>query len=180
MKKKYSIIIFSFLCYGTVIAQSAHEKTTAIQANFTEKSIEAYQQNSMDKVSELYQYLTLYSDKNSNAELKKQLMENITSLFIEENTKIYDFLSPEKKIINLSLLLNKIENKSYEFKLKPSYNSTDLSFNSWTNQYGIEVTNGISQFNFTVNQKIYFSPNEKTFGVKNKTVWDIKLGDILP
>lgn len=179
MKKGYSILIFSILSYGNAMGQAAMIKTTDIEKNFTQKSIAVYQQNSMNKISELYQYLTLYSDKNTAASLKKQLKDNIFSLFKSENIKLFDFLSQEGKTIDLSLLLNKIENKSYEFNVKPPYNYSDPENNNWFTQYHLIVTNSFYEYNFIINQKIYFSPDEKSFGTKNKVVWDLKLGDQL-
>jgi len=179
MKTLYLMILLSIFLCSNARAQSNGMKQTGIQAVFSEKSIKTYQEISMDKVSELYQYLTVFSDKSSNVELKKQLRENIFLLFSDNNIKIYDFLSPEKKLINLPLLLDKIENKSCQFTLKPTNNSTEPDFNYWINQYSITIKNGNSEYDFLVNQKIYFSPNEKSFGAKSKTIWDIKLGEVL-
>ncbi|WP_289659362.1 hypothetical protein [Flavobacterium panacagri] len=179
MKTRYLTIIILFLLCRNAIAQSANIKPTGIRAVFSEKSIIAYQENSMDKISELYQYLTLFSDRSSDDELKRQLKENIFLLFSDQNIKVYDFLSSEKKLINISTLFNKIENKSYRFILKSPFNSIESESDNWVNQYHLSVTNGIIEYNFSINQKIYFNSTEKYFGTKSKTVWEIKLGEIM-
>ncbi len=98
---------------GLVFGQDAGFNQKGIQANFSQKSIAVYQENSQNKLEEFYEYLTMYSSE-TNAELKNQIRSNILSL---SNPKIemLDFTESNPKKMNLEKFLLKIENQSYQF-----------------------------------------------------------------
>src|SRR5690606_12528604 len=114
--KKISIGVF-ILVSGYLSGQGAGFNQKGIKANFTQKSIEAYQENSQKKLEEFYEYLTMYSSQR-NPELKNQILSNIFSLVSSENIEVLDFTAGKPKKINLEEFLSKIENQSYQFHIE--------------------------------------------------------------
>ncbi|MDY0090548.1 MAG: hypothetical protein RBR78_09305 [Flavobacteriaceae bacterium] len=173
--KKIYIVLLIFLS-GIVFGQDANINSQSIKANFSTKNIQAYQENSQNKLDEFYEYLSLYSTEN-NENLKSQIRENIFSM-VENGIEIPDFTELNPVKINLPKFLSKIENQSILFKIKSDRNPTEAGFNQWTNPYVLSVSQNGKTTEFEVEQIIYFEPKEKQFGSKTKTVWEIKLGDI--
>jgi hypothetical protein len=174
LKITYTSIL---LCISALVfGQTLPESPQGIRANFTAKSIEAYQENSQNKIREFYEYLTLYSNEK-NTELKKQIRENILSL-TDSDMEILDFTSTVPSEIELDKFLSKIENQSFEFKIKSVQNSAETGSNDWINSYLLSVIQNGKTSDFKLNQTINFEPKEKQFGSKTKTVWEMKLGDV--
>lgn len=173
--KKISIGVF-ILVSGYLSGQNAGFNQKGIKANFTQKSIEAYQENSQKKLEEFYEYLTMYSSETS-PELKNQILSNIFKL-TNQSIEVSDFTSDNPKKINLEELLSKIENQSYQFHIQSQSASTEIGFNKWQNSYVLSVSQKEKTVDFKIHQTIYFEPKEKKFGTKTKTVWEIKLGNI--
>jgi len=172
---KYFVIILLF--FGQcVFSQEATNsvKRNSIKANFSAKAIEAYEENSFSKVNDFYQFLEIYSDKNSSEALKNQVKENLKSLVIE-NVLIADLFTSEK--ITLEKLLEKINTKGFKFEAK-KIQKQGTSTNFWTNSYILEIKNGSEIQRKNLVQRVYFYPEEKSFGTKKKEVWSIFLGEI--
>lgn len=167
-------LLFLFLS-GLALGQNL-ESPQGIKANFSQKSIETYQENSQNKLDEFYEYLTLYSTEK-DVELKNQIRENIFSM-VENEFKMPDFTQPNPNEISLEEFLPKIENQSFQFKVKSRKNPNELGRNQWTNHYVLSVSRNETTSEFEVEQTIYFEPQEKQFGSKTKTVWEMKLGDV--
>lgn len=161
---------------GILCAQNIELSSQGIKANFSEKSILAYQENSQNKLNEFYEYLTLYSNEK-DPELRKQIKKNILIL-AESSFSLPDFTTSNLGEIELGAFIAKIENQSYEFKIKSTKNSSEIGFNQWTNSYVLLVSQNKNSSEFELEQIIYFEPKEKKFGSKTKTVWEIKLGNI--
>ena len=79
MKLKKLSIASLFLLSGILFGQAVPESPKGIKANFSMRSIEAYQENSQNKLEEFYEYLSIYSSE-TNEELKKQIRENILAM----------------------------------------------------------------------------------------------------
>lgn len=173
--KKISIGLF-ILISGYLSGQDAGFNQKGIKANFTQKSIEAYQENSQKKLEEFYEYLTMYSSE-SNPELKDQILSNIFSL-TNQNIEIFDFTAVGVKKTDLKEFLFKIENQSYEFRIESQSTSNEIGLNQWQNSYVLSVSQKEKRIDFNVDQIIYFEPKEKKFGTKSKKVWEIKLGNM--
>ena len=172
---KYFIIILFFFC-NCVLAQSSDNSVNrnSIKANFSAKAIEAYEENSFSKVNDFYQFLEIYSDKNSSEALKKQVKENLQSLVVE-NVLVADLFKSEK--ITLEKLLAEISSKGFKFEVKNIQKRAN-STNYWTNSYALEIKNGTETVRKNLVQRVYFYPEQKTFGTKKKEVWSIFLGEI--
>ena len=173
--KKISIASLFFLS-GILLGQAVPESPKGIKANFSMRSIEAYQENSQNKLEEFYEYLSIYSSE-TNVELKKQIRENILAM-ADAQMRFRDFTKSTQPEIGFIEFLSKIENKSYRFEIKSGQNSGELGLNEWVNSYVLVVFHKKNRSEFEVNQIIRFEPLEKKFGSKTKTVWEINLGDI--
>src|SRR5690606_8736952 len=145
-------------------------------ANFSAKSIGAYQENSQNKLDEFYEYLTIYSREKSPG-LKEQISSNIMYLTKNQITLPY-FTEAQPNEIDLETFLFKVENKSYQFNIESGRSSDEIGFNQWVNSYVLSVSQKGKTIEFELEQTIYFEPKEKEFGNKTKTVWEVKLGDI--
>ncbi|WP_296145919.1 hypothetical protein [uncultured Flavobacterium sp.] len=137
------------------------------------KVLEAYEENSFSKVSDFYQFLEIYSDQNSSETLRNQVKENIYSLY-KNNSQVTDFFSSEK--ITLEKLLENSKAKGLKFEVK-NIQKEITSNNFWTNSYSLKISDGKEIMQKKVTQKVYFYPEEKSFGSKKKEVWIILLGD---
>lgn len=172
---KYFTILLFFLC-NCALAQSSDNSVNknSIKANFSAKAIEAYEENSFSKVNDFYQFLEIYSDKNSSEALKNQVKENLKSLVVE-NVLVPDLFTSEK--ITLEKLLEQINAKGFKFEVK-NIQKRATSANFWTNSYNLEIKNGAAIQRKNSVQRVYFYPEEKSFGTKKKEVWSIFLGEI--
>jgi len=159
---------------GIFYAQEASPQ--GIKANFSAKSIGAYQENSQNKLDEFYEYLTIYSREKSPG-LKEQIRSNIMSLTKNQIT-LPDFTEAQPNEIDLETFLFKVENQSYQFNIESGRSSDEIGFNQWVNSYVLSVSQKGKTIEFELEQTIYFEPKEKEFGNKTKTVWEVKLGDI--
>lgn len=174
---KRLIIILTLFCVSELVfGQAAPTAPQGITANFSTKSIAAYQQSSQNKIETFFEYLTLYSAEK-NSELKKQIRENIL-LTCDSDMKLPDFTALTSAEIGLETFLSKIENQSIQFKIKSGQNSGETGLNHWINSYALSVTQNGKTSDFELNQTIYFTSEEKQFGSRTKSVWEIKLGDI--
>ena len=172
---KYLTIITFFFC-NCLFAQEANNFAfkNSIKANFSAKAIEAYEENSFTKVNDFYQFLEIYSDKKSSDALRNQLKENLKSL-VAENVMIADLFTSERT--TLEKLLESINSKGFKFAVKNIQNKA-TSTNFWTNSYTLEIANGTEILRKNLVQRIYFYPEEKSFGSKKQEVWSIFLGEI--
>lgn len=169
-------LLFLFLS-GLALGQTL-ESPQGIKANFSQKSIEAYQENSQNKLKEFYEYLNLYSKEN-NIELRKQIQSNIFSMVQSESIQVIDFTDSNGKLIDLSGLLKKIENQGYEFEVIEIESSKNISLYAWENSYQLKVSQGNHSEIRKISQTIQFEPWEKKFGSKSKLIWQIKLNEML-
>jgi len=172
---RYFIIIIFF--FGQcVFAQNSDNSVNRmnIKTNFSMKVLEAYEENSFSKVKDFYQFLQIYSDVTTSEALKEQVKGNIYSLY-KTNSQIIDFFSSGK--ITLEKLLEKINAKGLKFKVK-NIQKEATSNNFWTNFYTLEIISEKEILQHKIYQKIYFYPEEKSFGNKKKEVWTILLGEM--
>jgi len=168
----FILLIFS----QCVFSQEANNsvKRNSIKANFSTKAIEAYEEYSFSKVNDFYQFLEIYSDKNSSEALKNQVKENLKSLVVE-NVLVADIFTSEK--ITLEKLFEQINTKGFKFEVKNIQKQATYT-NFWTNSYILEIVNGAGIQRKNLVQRIYFYPEEKSFGTKKKEVWSLLLGEI--
>lgn len=172
---KYFVFIV-FLFYNCAFAQQANNAAieNSIKANFSIKVLEAYEENSFSKVEDFYELLEMYSDKNTSNTLKKQLEERIDALY-KENTLVSDFFTSDR--IPVNKLLEKIAFKGLKFEVK-NIQKVKTFGNYWTASYILTIQRDTETLQKNISQRIYFYPEEKTFGNKKKEVWSLFLGEI--
>ncbi len=173
MMNYFTILLF-FFC-NCILAQSFDNSIsrTNIKANFSTEVLEAYEENSFSKVKDFYQFLEIYSDVNSSEALKNQVKETIFYLY-KNNSQVTDFFGSEK--ITLEKLLENSKAKGLKFEVK-NIQKEATSNNFWTNSYTLKINDGKEIQQKKIYQKVYFYPEEKSFGSKKKEVWTILLGD---
>lgn len=173
--KYFILILFVFCnCLHAQQASNYGAKNNDIRANFSIKTLEAYEENSFSKVSDFYQLLEIYSDKNSSEALKKQVEENINSL-VRNDVLISDFFTSDKII--MGELLKKIQSKGLKFEVK-NIRKQAASDNYWIASYTLDISGNREVVQKNISQKIYLYPEEKSFGDKKKEVWSLFLGEI--
>jgi len=160
-----------------VCAQNIEASPQGIKANFSEKSILAYQENSQHKIAEFYEYLTLYSNEK-NPELRKQIQSNILSMVSSKEIEVLDFTDSATNLIDLSELLEKIKNQDYKFEIDEMESSENISLYEWENSYQLKISKGENFQIRSISQCIIFEPLEKKFGKKSKLVWEMKLDEM--
>lgn len=162
--------------YG--FSQNVSNKSVSIKSNFPTESIKAYQESANLKVNDFYDYLTLFSKTDTSVDLKKEIKRNLFRLTSSEQFFIIDFFSESINSIEIDTFLNKIENKNYKF-LVSDINNSNIEFQSWNCNYKIKIMLNNISIEKTINQKIIFSPIEKSFGNQQKVVWNIFLGSFM-
>lgn len=157
-------------------ASSAHVQKTLINA-FSAPALDAYKENSLEKVVDFYHYLNLLS-ANKDEALEAQLKENIFSLFEDKNVVLEDFTTDKKDQIPLSYLLENIASKEITFLVK-NKDVTKMTYeNYWIGSYALEVTQNGRAVLYRLHQKIFLKTEAKTFGNESKQVWQTALGGI--
>ena len=162
---------------GILCAQNIEASPQGIKANFSEKSILAYQENSQHKIAEFYEYMSLYSNEK-NPELRKQIQSNILSMVSSKEIQVLDFTGSTTNLIDLSELLEKIKNQNYLFEIDEIKSSKNISSYEWGNSYKLKITKGKNTETRNISQSVIFEPLEKEFGTKSKLVWEMKLDEM--
>lgn len=176
MRISVYIIVF-LLCSFLGFGQDISHKSVSIKSNFSTEAVKVYQESADLKLEDFYQYLSLFSDKNSSEELKVEIRKNIFRLTDDQNIKVKDFTSNSNETISIPELLEKIKNNNYIFEIS-NIKNFPADFNFWTVQYQLKITNGNAIVIKNCNQKVFFTPKQKSFGSTQKEVWTIFLGNI--
>lgn len=173
-----SIFLFiSILIFATNGFSQTIESKQGIQAQFSSKNIAAYQSNSHSMILEFYDYASKYSQTKDD-KLKKQIQSNLESLVQNNSIKIPNFENQSTSYQNLDEFLASIEYKNWKFEVNEIKSSSNIQLDHWINSYTLKVEQGKKTFKETIQQTIYFTPIQKKFGTKTKTVWALKLGTI--
>lgn len=175
----FFLFLFSFEGKSQAVISTESQKSKDIKVQFSENSVKVFQQSSQSKVKDFYEYLGLLTSKTLSEELRKQTEENIYSLVENKNIEIIDFTSAENAKINLQALILKLMRETYEIKfVVKSEISFPTSANYWLNSYLLEIHQNNKIESKKIEQKVYFSPQIKSFGSEQKEVWVISLGEI--
>lgn len=171
-------LTISLLVSGLVFSQQA-AKTSAIAMEFSAPSIAAYQESSQTKVIDFYQYLTLLTEPGYTKELKTQIKESIYQQFGGKQIELIDFTTEDPAKINLPQLLEKVSQLPKTTFTVVENHSSQVNFNEfWLNSYTLQIQTGTEKTTKTLQQKIYFHPQQKEFGNTNKEVWSLRLGEV--
>ncbi|MDR2205397.1 MAG: hypothetical protein LBE36_04500 [Flavobacteriaceae bacterium] len=176
---KKPIYLLFFLIFFKGFSQSSQQEMIpeknapeSIVRNFSNTEISVYQKSSAEKFRQFAEYFNLYQ-KTPDADLRRQLEQNIFNLFTDSDVEIADFLGDGKNL-SLRKFLRKYQNSGISIDVISEKSSAEIGENSWFNEYEIEI-GGKKMF---LKQNIYFQKTDKKFGNKTKQVWEIKLGEI--
>lgn len=175
-RNKFLLPVLFCCAFGFSQDASVHVQKTLMNA-FSAPALDAYKENSLQKVTDFYYYLNLLS-ANKDADLEAQLKENIFSLFEDRNVVINDFTTDKKDQIPLSYLLENIASKEIVFSVKNEQVKKMTYENYWFGSYTLEVTKNGKSALFRLHQKIFLKTEEKNFGNESKQVWQTSLGGI--
>ncbi|MGB3344499.1 MAG: hypothetical protein WBA61_11340 [Aequorivita sp.] len=169
------------ICLGTsgILFSQDSGVRGAIAMEFSAPSIAAYQEGSQTKIYDFYNYLGLLTTPQLSQNLKTQIRENIYTMFRDTKINIPNPTSENSDKISLPQLLDAMEERG-----KTTFNvvgmlSSPVTFEEyWVNTYTLEIKTGAQKTTKTLQQKIYFLPEQKSFGSNTKKVWTLKLGEI--
>ncbi len=173
---RISFLVAAFLAFGSAFSQQSSSRDNSLKANFSSAAIVAWQERSAEKITDFYAYLNLLSQE-SNKELKAQISQNIEALFASENVSVLDFFGSDKKT-NLATLLQTVSGSKTRFDVSGKISYDNLSGNSWTVSYSLEVLRNGAKTVIPIVQTIRLSPSRKSFGNSDKVVWQQVLGEM--
>ena len=173
--------LFITICLGTsgILFSQDSSVRGAIVMEFSASSIAAYQEGSQTKVYDFYNYLGLLTSPELSKNLKTQIKENIYTLFRDTSINIPDPTSDNLDKITLEQLLDTMEKRRKTTFTLVGMQSSPVTFaDYWVNTFTLEIKTGTHKTTKTLQQKIYFHPEQKTFGSTTKEVWTLKLGEV--
>ncbi len=148
----------------------------SISANFNSKVILAYANQSEQIITDFYSYLNLYN-QSETTDLQNELDKSIQQMFVSETTLIEDFINGTNKKITLLQLLKHCKENKFVVSINNIQN-TSVNANNFDVKYQLLVTNKSETKTYNLTQKVYLFPKVKTFGITQKTVWELKLGEL--
>jgi hypothetical protein len=149
---------------------------SSISANFNSKVIFAYANQSERLIADFYAYLTLYN-QSETADLQKELDKSIQQMFLSDTVLVEDFINGNNKKITLLQLLQYCKENNLVITVNAIQNKA-VNANSFDMKYQLIVTNKSETKTYNLIQKVYLFPVVKTFGNTQKTVWELKLGEL--
>ncbi|MCZ4318420.1 hypothetical protein O4H26_05400 [Aequorivita viscosa] len=173
--------LFLTICIGTsgILFSQDSGVRGAIAMEFPAPSIAAFQESSQTKIYDFYNYLGLLTTPKLSNNLKTQIRENIYTLFRDTNINIPDPTSENPDKMTLQQLLDAMEKHSKTTFTVVGMQSFPVTFEDyWVNTYTLEIKTGTQKTTKNLQQKIYFHPEQKTFGSTTKEVWTLKLGEV--
>lgn len=178
MKFRFYIVLFLYFPFFGLSQSVSTTKSLAIESNFSIESVKAYQNSANLKIEDFYNYLSLYSQKNSSEDLKIEVKKNIFRLVENENMLLSNFIKEVNETISLTDFLTKINNQNYTFEVDAIENSLSTEFNFWTTSYQLKITQNKKVTIENCSQKVFFKPVQKAFGSTQKEVWVLLLSTV--
>lgn len=177
MKKWIFFLLFFFsLTIGWSQSIELKTKELTIQNSFDNLTLQTYAVQGQLKVDELFEYLQLASNNNSQ-ELNQQLQANIEQLFSKDFVQLSGIESKETFSVPLKWVEYwKTANVDVKFvqlidsKLKDTH---------WIYSYQISYSTNGKQKTKQMEVKVHFQPQAKTFGDTQKEVWELKIKTII-
>lgn len=149
---------------------------SSISANFNSKVILAYANQSEQIITDFYSYLNLYN-QSETADLQQELDKSIQQMFLSDTVLVEDFINGTNKKITLSQLLQYCKENKFVITVNTIQNKA-VNASSFDMKYQLLVTNKSETKTYNLTQKVYLFPKVKTFGNTQKTVWELKLGEL--
>jgi len=186
----YILFIFPIFIYGQSSNKTETQKeavsmdeqvskktmvSTSIAANFNDKVISAYANQSEQLIVDFYSYLSLYN-QSETTEFQNEIDKAIEQIYISNNVLIEDFIYGTNKKITLLQLLKYCKENKFVFSITNIQN-TSVTVNNFDMNYQLLFTNKSETKVYNITQKVFLFPLEKQFGTNIKTVWELKLGE---
>ena len=175
--KKISCMVF-LLCYIFVNGQEANTSyVQTLQNRMSLKVLAAYQENTSNKVVDLFSYFQMLTDASLTAEAKKEVIMNIHLLFNNQNPTVLDFTSETKETIVLQTLIQKLlVSKPILFKVSEEMKYDSLTDTGWNTTYVVKRIKANATNYVYTSQMVRMLWEDKKFGESSKTIWNTFLG----
>lgn len=179
MKNSFCLLLFiPFL----MIAQSnttvsKESKIVAIESKFSKPVVLAYQNQAINTIMDFYNYINLYKETEHSTALETEIDKSIQNLFLNTTVSLKNIFNDTDKSLSLDEFLTECKEQSVSILVNDFEENNVISDTFFTFQYKIDTTINNKTTTYTINQKVYFFPNEKQFGTQTKNVWQLKLGE---
>lgn len=187
MNKKFLFIVIFlgsfFVNAQDVLKESVSEKKSAtamsLNKRFSEKVLNAYQENSKAKVEDLFSYFQMLTEATLNDDLKNEIVKNINLLFQNPNSMVIDFTSDSFDKITLQQFIQKLLiSEPILFSVSDESRYDSVEYQSWKTGYTVSRTKSGIVTKTKIVQKVYFYETPKMFGEETKVVFSTLLGEM--
>ena len=178
--KKISCLLFLWSCF-IVNGQSASKtnQMQTLQTKMSVKVLSAYQENTSNKIADLFSYFQMLTDVSLTDDIKEEVIININLLFNNQNPLVIDFTSNNDDLIYLQTLIQKLlVSEPILFKVYEEVNYSSLTDKSWNNNFNVRRTKSGITKNIPTSQTVFMILENKNFGEISKTIWAIFLGEM--
>lgn len=176
--KKISCLLFLWCCFfvnGQSASNATHVQTLQNKMSF--KVLSVYQENTSNKVVDLFSYFQMLTDVSLTDDVKKEVITSINLLFNNQNPMVIDFTSESNKTILLQKLIQKLlVSEPLFFKVSEEIRYDSLTDKSWNDNYIVTRTKFRDAKYFYINQTVFMLMEEKKFGENTKIIWITFLG----
>ncbi len=175
--KKISCIVFLLCCFFVKGQEANTSYVQTLQNRMSVKVLAAYQENTSNKVVDLFSYFQMLTDASLNDEVKKEVITNINLLFDNQNPMVIDFTSEEKNTIPLQTLIQKLlVSEPILFNVSEELKYDSLTDKGWNTTYIIKRTKANTSNYVYTSQTVSMLLEDKKFGESSKTIWTTFLG----
>ncbi|MFL5730640.1 MAG: hypothetical protein ACJ75J_14225 [Cytophagaceae bacterium] len=196
MKNKILLLALTFLCSTLSLAQNAQRdplENTFVKENLSARDLQVFELRAQQKLKDYANYIEIISDKNFDAELRKEAAGSALRLFSGQDVTVHETLSGGKaKEWKLSDYLSKLNASAYKKivsqisnlvlakpMVKQAENSYkgELSYTQITKGYDDK---GKEVFSVKAEKKaeVILKKVKKQFGRETEEVWEVFLGRI--
>jgi hypothetical protein len=184
MAKRLLLIVILLLGFSSKAQDVMNEKkaqkdavVATLNQKFSAKVLHAYQDNSKTKVADAFAYFQLLTDASLDADLKKEVVDNIHLLYQNPNALVIDFTSDSLDKIPLPQFIQKLLiSEPILFAVSNEARYDGVSYQSWNTNYTVTRTKSGVTSTTNVMQTVYFYETPKLFGSETKFVFTTLLG----
>lgn len=175
--KKISSIVFLLCCFFVKGQEANTSYVQTLQNSMSVKVLAAYQENTSNKVVDLFSYFQMLTDASLTDEVKKEVITNIYLLFDNQNSMVIDFTSEGKNTILLQTLIQKLlVSEPILFKVSEELKYDSLTDKGWNTTYVVKRTKSNASNYVYTSQTVNMLLEDKKFGESSKTIWTTFLG----
>lgn len=178
MKSRILLLFFSCtlsLAWSQSIEQA---REVTIENSFDEQAIQSYASQAQLKVEELVEYLTLIQNSENSEELNEQLRHTITQLFSQDEALQFTGIKSRETSTDLLKWIDDWKHSQVKI-ISMELKHSKLEDSYWFYEYQLIYEVKGKKKDESMNVKVYFKPQSKSFGKTTKKVWDFKIGHVL-